>query len=80
MKQKVRQMKIIDIEYDETYEGSYWHVGVVFSNRFGTRIEWTCSAGDTPYVVPETRVSDILEKLRSGKTPEEVAKTLPIGC
>ena len=70
---------IIDIEYDKVYEGSYWHVGVVFSNRFGTRIEWTCSASDSAYVVPATMVNDVLENLQSGKTPEEVAKTLPIG-
>ena len=71
-------MNAIDIEYDEVYEGSYWHVGVVFSNRFGTRIEWTCCAGDRTYVVPASRVNNVLENLRSGKTPEEVAKTLPI--
>jgi hypothetical protein len=70
---------IIDIEYDKVYEGSYWHVGVVFSNRFGTRIEWTCSASGSAYVVPATMVNDVLENLQSGKTPEEVAKTLPIG-
>lgn len=69
----------MDIEYDEVYEGSYWHVGVVLSNRFGTRIEWTCSASDSAYVVPATRVGDVLKKLRDGRTPEEVAKTLPIG-
>lgn len=72
-------MRLIDIEYDEVYEGSYWHVGVVFSNRFGTRIEWTSCGSDSAYVVPQTRVNDVLEQLRNGKTPEEVEKTLPIG-
>lgn len=68
----------IDTEYDEIYTGSYWHVGVVFSNRFRTRIEWTSCSSDSAYVVPATRVNDVLDQLRSGQTPEEVAKTLPI--
>lgn len=67
-----------DIVYDEIYEGSYWHVGIVLSNRFGTRIEWTCAASDSIYTVPRTRVNDVLSNLRNGTSPEDVAKTLII--
>lgn len=68
-----------DIQYDEAYESAYWHVGITFSNRFGTRIAWTSSGSDSEYVVPQSRVEDVLKQLRSGKTPEEVEKSLPIG-
>ena len=70
--------KSIDIDYNEVYEGSYWHVGIVLSNRFGTRIEWTCAASDSIYTVPRTRVNDVLSNLRNGISPEDVAKTLII--
>lgn len=68
----------IDIDYNEVYEGSYWHVGIVFSNRWKTRIEWTCGASDSVYTVPATRVDDVLANLRNGISPEDVAKTLII--
>ena len=70
--------KSIDTDYNEVYEGSYWHVGIVLSNRFGTRIEWTCGASDSIYTVPRTRVNDVLSNLRNGTSPEDVAKTLII--
>ena len=69
----------IDIDKNEIYEGSYWHVSVIISNRFEMKIEWTCGASDSVYSVPRNRVNDVIEQLRKGITPEEVAKTLPIG-
>lgn len=70
--------KSIDINYSEVYTSSYWHIGVVLSNRFKTRIEWTCGTSDSVYTVPTTRINDVLANLRNGISPEEVAKTLII--
>lgn len=62
----------------ENFEGIFWHAKVVESNRFPTRIEFTSQGSDGYFLVPQTRVESVLERLESGESPDNVAQTLPI--
>lgn len=60
------------------YEGSYWQCKVIFSNRFGNKVEFTHGSSDGVFRVPESRIKNTIERLEAGENPDEVAKSFPI--
>lgn len=61
----------------QTFEGIFWHVKVVESNRFDPRIEFTNQGGDGYFLVPQSRIDSTLERLESGEDPDIIAQSFP---
>ena len=64
----------------EMYEGAFYAFKHCYSGRWGNKLHIYCSLCDRdPYfTVPESRYDDTLAKLKSGSSPDKLAKTFPI--
>lgn len=60
------------------YEGTYWCANVHKSNRYTVKVTFTSVASDSVFKVPESRAEKIAQNLEDGKSPDSIAKTLPI--
>jgi len=62
----------------QNFEGTFWHVRVVESNRFDPKIEFTSQGGDGYFQVPSSRIESTLRRLESGEDPDVIAQSFPI--
>jgi hypothetical protein len=64
----------------DVYDGGMYSFKVIYSNRWGNRIEIFCALSDRNpfFAVPGNRFDSTLAQLRGGADPDKLAKEFPI--
>ena len=68
----------LETRQSDTYDSVYWSAKVVYSNRFGNRVQFTNGLSDRAFNCPGPRVESTIARLVAGEDPDAIAKSFPI--